>query len=177
LIWLVLIIKDYEVEYSSDSGETQTLWNEASKSTTLSDQITNLKNGTTYHLRVRAINKMGHGPWSDWAMGQPATVPAAPNKPTLTQKDHQLEVSWDAPSNDGGAPISGYDIQYSSDQESTRILQVPADSQQPLTIAGLSSGTTYAVQVRARNDQGDGEWSDPQASNYWVYPLHRDDQS
>ena len=164
-------IKDYEVEYSSDSGETQTLWNEASKSTTLSDQITNLKNGTTYHLRVRAINKMGHGPWSDWAMGQPATVPAAPNKPTLTQKDHQLEVNWDAPSNDGGAPISGYDIQYSSDQESTRILQVPADSQQPLTIAGLSSGTTYAVQVRARNDQGDGEWSDPSSKQLLGVPV------
>ena len=85
-------IKDYEVEYSSDSGETQTLWNEASKSTTLSDQITNLKNGTTYHLRVRAINKMGHGPWSDWAMGQPTTVPAAPNKPTLTASALHLKL-------------------------------------------------------------------------------------
>ena len=155
-------IQDYDVQYSNDDGVTSTLWEESTESNALSEEITNLNNGTTYHLRVRARNKVGHGPWSAWAPGQPATTPAAPNAPTLTPGNRQLHVGWDRPQNDGGAPIGSYDIRYSSASESTwNNWSIPADSQHLLhtIITGLHNGTSYAVQVRAQNHQGDGPWS------------------
>ena len=157
-------IQDYDVQYSNDGGVTSTLWDESTESNALSEEITNLNNGTIYHLRVRARNNVGHGPWSGWVSGQPATTPAAPHPPTLTSGNRQLHVGWDTPANDGGAPIHGYTIQYSNDNGSTwNNWSIPADSQHLLrtVITGLHNGTSYSVQVRAHNHQGYGPWSDP----------------
>ncbi len=157
-------IQDYDVQYSNDGGVTSTLWDESTESNALSEEITNLNNGTIYHLRVRARNNVGHGPWSGWVPGQPATTPAAPHPPTLTSGNRQLHVGWDTPANDGGAPIHGYTIQYSNDNGSTwNNWSIPADSQHFLrtVITGLHNGTSYSVQVRAHNHQGYGPWSDP----------------
>lgn len=157
-------IQDYDVQYSNDGGVTSTLWDESTESNALSEEITNLNNGTIYHLRVRARNNVGHGPWSGWVSGQPATTPAAPHPPTLTSGNRQLHVGWDTPANDGGAPIHGYTIQYSNDNGSTwNNWSIPADSQHFLhtVITGLHNGTSYSVQVRAHNHQGYGPWSDP----------------
>lgn len=155
-------IRDYDVQYSNDGGVTSTLWHESQESNTLSEQITNLNNGTTYHLRVRARNDVGHGPWSGWALGQPVTIPAAPDPPTLTPGNRQLHVTWNAPPNDGGAPIGGYHIRYSDDAESTwNNWSLVEDLQHLLhtKVTGLNNGATYAVQVRAQNHQGAGPWS------------------
>ena len=157
-------IQDYDVQYSNDGGVTATLWDESTESNALSEEITNLNNGATYHLRVRAKNNVGHGPWSGWVSGQPATTPAAPPPPTLTPGNRQLHVGWDTPANDGGAPIHGYAIQYSNDNGSTwNSWSIPADSQHLLhtIITGLHNGTAYSIQVRAHNHQGYGPWSDP----------------
>ena len=155
-------IQDYDIQYSNDGGITFTLWDELTKSNALSQEIVNLNNGTTYHLRVRARNDVGHGTWSDWVLGRPATTPAPPNSPTLTPGNRQLYVAWDKPPNDGGAPIHGYDIQYSNDNGSTwNSWSLSADSQHLFhtTITGLHNGSTYDVRVRAQNNQGDGPWS------------------
>lgn len=156
-------IRDYDVQYSDDGGGTSTLWrDESPESNTLSEEITNLNNGALYHLRVRARNDVGHGPWLDWVPGQPVTIPAAPNPPTLTSGNRQLHVTWDVLSNDGGAPIGSYHVRYSDDSESTwNDWSLAADSRHLLhtTVTGLNNGVTYAVQVRARNHQGAGPWS------------------
>ena len=154
-------IQDYDVQYSNDSGITLTLWDESTKSNALNQKIINLNNGATYHLRVRATNEVGHGPWSDWVLAQPTTTPAPPDPPTLTPGSRQLHVAWDKPANDGGAPLHGYHIQYSNDNGSTWYewdLSINSQSQQA-TITGLENGVVYHVQVRASNSQGQGGWS------------------
>ena len=155
-------IRDYDIQYSTDSRATSTLWNESPESTTLREQMTNLNNGVNYHLRVRARNGIGPGPWSDWAAGQPATIPAAPDPPTLTPGNGQLQVSWAAPDNDGGARIISYHLQYSADDSTWKQWHIPAEEQPILqtTIVGLDNGAAYAVQVRAENEHGHGSWSD-----------------
>ena len=155
-------IQDYDIQYSDDSGITLTLLDKSTKSNALNQEIANLNNGITYDLRVRARNEVGHGPWSDWALGRPTTTPAPPDSPTLTPGNRQLHVAWDKPPSDGGASIHGYDIQYSDDNGSTwNGWSIAADSQHLLhtIITGLHNGTTYEVRVRARNQQGNGPWS------------------
>ena len=157
-------IQDYDVQYSNDGGVTSTLSNESIESNALSEEITNLNNGTAYHLRVRARNNVGHGPWSGWVSGQPATTPAAPRSLTVTPGNRQLHVDWDIPPDNGGLPIDGYTIQYSNDNGSTwNSWSIPADSQHLLhtIITGLHNGTAYEVRVKAQNQRGYGPWSDP----------------
>ena len=121
--------------------------------------ITGLTNGTTYEVQVRAGNAVGKGAWSASATGTPVSVPSRPAAPTLTVGDGRLEVSWAAPA-DNGARILDYDVQYRSAGGTWRQLSDNGRyTNTRATIAGLTNGTTYEVQVRAENSEGESGWS------------------
>ena len=90
--------------------------------------------------------------------------PGAPEAPVVAAADDDghmaLEVTWTAPSNTGPA-ITGYDVQYhvagSGDEFSDASYDGVGVS---ATITDLSPNAIYEVQVRARNDEGYGDWSD-----------------
>ncbi len=70
-----------------------------------------------------------------------------------------LDVSWTAPTDDGGDAVTGYRLRYSKD--GTSWTDVP-DTVSGLTktITGLDEGVEYQVQVRAVNGAaGGGSWS------------------
>ena len=88
--------------------------------------------------------------------------PLEPEAPTVTVTSGSttsLDVSWTAPGNEGRPALSGYKLRY-------RTAGVGAWTDHPhtgvgtsATIASLPETTTYEVQVRAVNADGDGEWS------------------
>ena len=101
------------------------------------------------------------------------TVPAAPSAPgkpstpTVTQVSGKraLTVSWTAPSSDGGAPVTDYDLRYfkgttdaTNDDDWTVTGEVSAATSATLT--GLDASSGYRVQVRAKGPGGAGPWSD-----------------
>ena len=59
-------IDDYEVEHRREGGS----W-ERQTSTATTVTITGLDNGTTYEVRVRAVNSVGVGDWSPIVRGAP----------------------------------------------------------------------------------------------------------
>ena len=68
-------------------------------------------------------------------------------------------MSWTAPA-DNGAAIDDYDVRYRTGGGSWTLLPDDVKSTATTaTITGLTNGTAYAVQVRAGNSEGDGEWS------------------
>ena len=150
----------YDVEYSSDSGSN---WTAATHSgTTASATIGSLTNSTSYDVRVRAKNSVGDGPWSDTASATPATQkPDKPAAPTLTAGHQEIAVSWTAPAANGAA-ITDYDVRYSSDSGANWVEWNASNTSTTIgiTITGLTNSTTYQVQVRATNDNGDSDWSD-----------------
>ena len=82
-----------------------------------------------------------------------------------------VAVSWQAPTFVGGAPISGYEVQYQrriSGGEDWVWGEWQAwphtGTATSTTITGLDADTLYAVQVRAVNANGPGQWS--QASTF-----------
>ena len=85
-------------------------------------------------------------------------VPAAPVV-TATPSNGQISLSWAAPNN-GGAAISGYDVQYrvSGSTGGWTSEPDPGATATSDTIRGLTAGTAYQVQVRARNSAGNGAW-------------------
>ena len=90
-----------------------------------------------------------------------AAAPGAPDAPTLTQTRQSLNVSWTAPANDGGSAITDYDVRYSSDGGTTwtETDDTSASAGTTVSLTGLTMGSTYQVQVRAGNADGDGNWS------------------
>jgi hypothetical protein len=140
-------ISDYE--YSTNNGSSWT----SSGSTTSPIIITGLTNNTTYQVKLRAINTTGTGTASAATNGTPvATVPGAPTITTITAGNAQLSVSFTDPTDPGTSAISDYE--YSTDNGSTWNLVGSTTS--PITITGLTNGTTYQVKLRAKNTSGLG---------------------
>ena len=89
--------------------------------------------------------------------GRPAT-PAAPSIGATEGSNSSLDVGWLEPANAG--PFVKYDLRYRkvTDQTWTTGPQDVTISFANIT-TGLRAGTKYEVQVRAKNSNGDSEWS------------------
>jgi Domain of unknown function (DUF4082)/Fibronectin type III domain len=90
------------------------------------------------------------------------TAPVAPSGATAEADSTSALVSWTAPSDNGGSPITGYTVTPyvgSSAQASTQV----DGSTTKTRITGLTNGTSYTFKVVATNAQGTGPASD--ASN------------
>ena len=88
--------------------------------------------------------------------------PLAPDAPTVTSTPgsaSSLDVSWVEPLNSGRPGIAGYDLQYRVDGRSSWTDGPQDVSGTDARITGLTAGTSYEVQVRAFNTDGDGAWS------------------
>jgi hypothetical protein len=84
----------------------------------------------------------------------PLTVPGAPTGVTATPGDAEVTVSWTAPADDGGSPISGYTVTGTPEGSCT------TTGATECVVTGLSNGTEYTFTVVATNGVGDGAPSD-----------------
>ena len=94
---------------------------------------------------------------------EPPPAPAVPTVEAASTSGHNtLSVSWQVPDGAGIPLITGYDAEYQ--KKDTTEDWGAADvtvSGVGATIIGLTPNTLYEVQVRAKNDEGDSEWSPP----------------
>ena len=88
-----------------------------------------------------------------------AGEPEAPTVHTINRLHQGLTVYWDAPTSDGGATITGYDVQYKLPDAAQWTGVAHTGTVRMATIAGLDFDTAYTVRVRAVNSNGAGEWS------------------
>jgi len=147
-------ITGYTVEYAiSASGP----WTTHSTASATTRTITGLTNGTEYFLRVQANNAAGSSDYAT-ATATPITTPTAPLGFTATAGDTQIGVSWNAPTSNGGTAVTGYTLQYATEEDGP---WTTASTSLTLsrTITGLDNGTEYFVRVRANNAAGDGAYA------------------
>ena len=93
-------------------------------------------------------------------------VPDAPPAPRLmpsTTDFREMTVTWDEPFNNFSL-ITDYDVQYKTSEDSdldyTILMRSETSITRSETLAMLTPGTTYNIQVRAVNAVGEGDWSD-----------------
>ena len=82
-----------------------------------------------------------------------AVLPSAPTNLSYTPGNGQVSLSF-TPGYDGGSAITNYE--YSLDNGTTWTALNPVDTSSPITITGLTNGTTYPVKIRAVNVAGQG---------------------
>ena len=91
---------------------------------------------------------------------EPPGRPAAPSVTATAGTTDSLSVNWTAPSNTGPA-IDNYDLRYREGTSGSWINGPQNVSATSATIGSLTEGTSYQVQVLARNAEGDSPWSLP----------------
>jgi hypothetical protein len=127
-----------------------------SASTSTSPVVINgLTNGTSYSIKLRAVNSVGDGADSAAISSTPAAIADAPTDLVATPGDSQVSVAFTAPSSDGGAAITDYEYQL---EDGTWVSASTSTS--PVVITGLTNGTSYSIKLRAVNSAGDGAASD-----------------
>lgn len=79
-------------------------------------RITGLRPGCTYAFRVRACNRVGRSPWTDWT--KVTTVPGPPGAPRHAPRVHPLGetgsilIEWDPVRQGNGTTVSGYILEW-----------------------------------------------------------------
>jgi hypothetical protein len=115
--------------------------------------INGLANGTTYAIKVRAINANGTSLPSASVNGTPAA--SAPGSPTISAlravSSSSVALDFLAPASDGGSPITSYFCQSLVGSFSVSLSQSASGT---CLFTGLSSNTTYSFRIRASNTSG-----------------------
>ncbi|WP_395638286.1 fibronectin type III domain-containing protein [Pseudolysinimonas sp.] len=123
--------------------------------------VSGLSRGSDATVTVRAT-RSGYpdGTTTFVCAALPLAVPSAPLAVTVKEEDAQLSIGWTSPSDDGGSPVTGYLVRV-SDSGGTPIpgATCSATSVTYCTVAGLTPGIDYRIEVRASNSIGDGPWS------------------
>ena len=92
-------------------------------------------------------------------MDEPPATPAAPTV-SAGANATSLNVAWEEPANAGPA-ISDYDVQYSTAEDGPWEAHDHDGSDMQTSIENLERATDYWVRVRATNDEGTSDWSEP----------------
>ncbi len=153
-------ISGYRIEVSIDGGTNFSQL--VARQSTTSYSHTGLSAGSARHYRVRAINAVGNSAWSNTANAttDAATAPTAPRSLTATAVGQTtIYLSWTAPARNGGAAISGYRIEVSTDGGTNFSQLVASQSATTYSHTGLSAGDTRHYRVRAINSEGNSPWS------------------
>jgi hypothetical protein len=129
--------------------------------------ITGLANASTHHITVAAVNRAGESPTGDW--NSTAVTPLGPPSPPLDPQAVSLisgvvTLEWKAPENDGGEPVTGYQVEVFDDPDATQPLpgtpvELGPDATQHIWV-GLAEGSTKYLRVRASSSLGTGSPSD-----------------
>ncbi|MDR3283771.1 MAG: fibronectin type III domain-containing protein [Treponema sp.] len=150
----------YEV-WAGTSNNPEAATKRGDDVTGLSAIISGLTNNTVYSVWIKAKNSVGASGFSLGASGTPFDSTASPSKPgtpLVRTAGAQLTVSWQAVE---GA--SAYEVWMSQTAHSASASQNGDDVTGSLTktISGLTNGATYYVWIKAKNDVGSSDFSDP----------------
>lgn len=117
-----------------------------------------------YEFRIIAVNNIGRGPPSE--IIETRTGEQAPSSPPLKVQARMLSAStmliqWKEPEEPNGQ-IRGYRVYYTTESKLTLNMwnKHNLDDSHLTTISGLTTGTTYSIQVLAFTSMGDGPPSD-----------------
>ncbi|RAN71282.1 hypothetical protein B5P43_33880 [Bacillus sp. SRB_336] len=126
--------------------------------------------GTIYHYRLAAENIAGTGPHSPAISVLAQSYPRYVKDLVARADTHRATLTWAYPLDDGGTPVTGYQVQYVATESSpvtvpdARWTDAPPPATSPFAVDGLTNDTMYAFRVRPVNAQGPSpEWQYVQA--------------
>ncbi len=176
----------YEIRTSADGGTTWTV--AADNVATTSFTVTGLTNGSAYAFDVLADISTGLSDPSSPVDATPAATPVPPAAPTNLKQDADddegsgtMKLSWSAPANSGSAPVTGYQIQVSTDggatwttaavQVTATTIQLPYQSGELFQVAAESSAGAGAFATFPQDDDQSEGGSTSEGPSSGVQPT------
>ncbi len=129
-----------------------------------STTLTGINNAATYYISIQAVNSVGGGGWRNSDAIDTLRTATAPASVSLSRGAGYLDVSWTAPSSDGGNSITGYDIVVSDSKTSwwraaTETNPTPVNGTYTYRVTtGIDDAKFYHAAVRAVSAAGPGPW-------------------
>ena len=117
--------------------------------------------GVTYKITISLRNSEGDSTSVSEEIRLPGP-PATPAAPTVRPEgDTSVTAAWKEPDDDGGLPITGYEVQYQKeDADDGAWTEWPhTGTGTSATITNLDEMSEYNVQVKAKNDTYASDWS------------------
>ncbi len=87
------------------------------------------------------------------------STPGAPSAVLAVAGPQSALVTWEAPTSDGGATVTAYQLDYSPDSGTTWTTSATDAATLSLTVEGLTAGSEYVFRVSATNSVGTGDTS------------------
>ena len=156
----VIMKKNPAIEFGTTSATSTTY-----TSTTAMSAVSPVLS-TTGTLAVKLTNPDGQYDTYDITVQGPPTVPL---NLSATAGNTQVSLSWNAPSSDGGASITDYIIQHSTDNSTWTTFDDGTSTNTTATVTGLTNGTLYYFRVAAVNSVGTGLYT---TSSVTVTPVN-----
>lgn len=146
-----------QTTYQWQSSVDGASWSNISGATSNEYRV-NASVGSFLRLKVSQTNSVGSAEAFTSATSAISAVNAAAPAVVLRETGNaQFTVRWSAPSHNGGVPLAGYAVEYSSDQQTWTSSSVSTTTTEKV-VAGLNNGQSYFVRVRAETDRH-GDWS------------------
>nr|CAD7567466.1 unnamed protein product [Timema californicum] len=129
--------------------------------------VKGLQEGHEYQFRVKAVNEEGDSEPLETdrltVAKNPFDIPGKPGVPDIVDWDvDRVDLKWEAPKSNGGAPITGYIIEkkekFASSWDEILTTNTPSSEAR---VPGLKEGNQYQFRVRAVNKAGPSEPSEP----------------
>jgi len=156
--WPELVtVTDYLVERSINGGRWIRITDGVNTRTSVTFKL--LVNGKRYRYRIAARNKTERGTWLETGTVVPSTVPGAPLALVVKRTGSTAKISWRAPLSNGGAPVTDYRIQYSTDRSTWTDVAHDPSTLRSITVADLPTGVRCWFRVAAVNLVGQGRYS------------------
>ncbi|KAK0424070.1 hypothetical protein QR680_008482 [Steinernema hermaphroditum] len=123
--------------------------------------ITNLDPGSSYTIRIAAVNQNGTGPYTDWIRvdtpleeKEENQIAGAPLELRVQPGFDSIHMTW-LPPRDDDIMIRGYQIGWGINVPDVELVQVGSSLRQ-YTITGLKPNRDYVISLRAFNRIGNG---------------------
>lgn len=146
----------FSYDNTDETGYEYQLDNGTIISTSSPINLNGLIAGSTYSIKVRAVNAVGSGDWSDsvsFTTEAEVIAPVLPQSiPTITgitKTETTASVSYSYAGDDS----TGVKLRLNDS------IITDYGTGNPIELTGLTDATSYTVELLAYNDVGDGEWS------------------
>lgn len=121
--------------------------------------ISGLPRGVDLYVQARIVSSTWRTPWSPVKpirTSVPLLLPGAPTQHVPIPANGRVEIAWDPPADNGGGPIEGYMVSYTTNGGTTWTRLLADGAARSMSVTGLINATRYSFIVSARNASGYG---------------------
>jgi titin len=161
-----LAIANYEIMVAEQTGGVWSPYRPVTRPASIatSATVTGLTNDKIHIFVVRAVTAFGAGPWATLspAVAPRVTLPDSVSNLTATPGNQKVVLNWSAPANNGGSPITHYDIMVAEQAGGVwspyRPVARTASTATSAVLTGLTNDKIYMFVVRAVTAVGASPW-------------------